>query len=111
MKKEEKQPKNLEECYAALSEKFSTDELAKFMACSEDELIKYHMGLGMWMRNNWGLWEGGELQEYFKAMGIWHADDMSGIIIDSFHRHLCGSPIKLDEQAQYYKDYWKKYDK
>lgn len=28
---------------------------------SEQDMIRYHMGLGMWMRNNWGLWGGSRL--------------------------------------------------
>ena len=37
-------------------------------------------------------------------------DDMSGIILDSFWRHLNQKPIKLDEQVKYYQDYWKKHE-
>ena len=32
---------------------------------SRDETIKYHHGLGVWLRNNWGLWGGSRLQKYF----------------------------------------------
>lgn len=24
----------------------------------KDELFQLHFGLGMWIRNNWGLWKG-----------------------------------------------------
>jgi hypothetical protein len=41
------------------------------------------------------------------ASVIRHPDDMSGIILDSFCRHLNGNPIKLDEQVKHYQDYWK----
>jgi hypothetical protein len=39
--------------------------------------------------------------------GIFHPDDMSGIILDSFWRHLHSQPIKLEEQTAYYQEYWK----
>jgi hypothetical protein len=35
---------------------------------------------------------------------------MSGIILDSYHRHLLDQPINLEEQIKFYKDYWKKSD-
>ena len=75
---------------------------------TEDDMTQYHMGLGMWMRNNWGLWGGSRLAAWFNAQGINHPDDMSGIILDSFWRYLNGKPIKLDEQVKYYQGYWKK---
>jgi len=62
----------------------------------------------MWMRNNWGLWRGSRLSKYFNEMGVFHPDDMSGIILVSYHRYLTGNEIKLEEQIKYYQDYWKK---
>ena len=60
------------------------------------------------MRNNWGLWDkDSDLHKYFLSIGIWHADDASGIISESFARQLRGEPINLEEQVQHYKDYWK----
>jgi hypothetical protein len=68
----------------------------------------YHMGLGMWMRNNWGLWkENTKLWQFFNQKGIFHADDMSGIIFESFWRYLNNKPINLNEQVSYYIKYWK----
>jgi hypothetical protein len=62
----------------------------------------------MWIRNNWRLWGGSRLSKYFNDLGIFHPDDMSGIILNSYHRFLLGQDIKLDDQIDYYKDYWKK---
>ena len=62
------------------------------------------------MRNNWALWKGSELSRWFNEKGIHHPDDMSGIIFDSFWRHLNNQPLKLEEQIKYYQDYWKKAD-
>ena len=53
----------------------------------------------MWIRNNWGLWAGeGELYSWFKNNGINHPDDMSGIIIRSFHRFKHNIDINLEDQ-------------
>ena len=46
-----------------------------------DDMITYHMGLGMWMRNNWGLWGGSRLQKYFIDKGFTHPDNMSSVIL------------------------------
>jgi hypothetical protein len=62
----------------------------------------------MWMRNNWGLWGGSRLAKWFNNQGVKHPDDMSGVILDSFWRHLNDKPIKLEEQVKHYQDYWKK---
>ena len=34
-------------------------------------------------------------------------DDMSSIIITSYYRYLNNLPINLNEQVEYYKEYWK----
>ncbi len=72
-------------------------------AGSEDDMALYHHGLGTWIRNNWGLWEGSRLSVWFQKKGIEHPDIMSGIILTSFWRHLNGKPIGLEEQFRYYR--------
>jgi hypothetical protein len=101
-------PKNLEDCFKELEKMLPPDLIAEMKTETEDNMVKYHRGLGMWMRNNWGLWSGSRLAKYFNALGIRHPDDMSGIILDSFWRHLNNKPIQLKEQIRYYQNYWKK---
>jgi hypothetical protein len=67
-----------------------------------------HFSLGMWLRNNWNLWRGGPMVDFFKEHGIWHADDMSAIILCSYTRMLKNEDVKFEEQVQFYKDYWAK---
>jgi hypothetical protein len=99
-------PKDLDEALVELKQMLDPSVLSEFKQGKEAELVKYHFGLGMWMRNNWGLWTGSRLADYFRSLGIVHPDDMSGIIITSFYRHLKGKPVKLDEQVARYKEYW-----
>jgi hypothetical protein len=80
----------------------------KVLRATEDDMIDYHMGFGMWMRNNWGLWGGSRLAEFFNGIGIHHPDDMTGIILHSYWRKLHGKPIDLDGQVKHYKEYWQK---
>jgi hypothetical protein len=101
-------PKDLDECFAQLEKLLSKKTIAKMKSGPEGDMALYHHGLGMWMRNKWGLWKGSRLKKWFNDKGIRHPDDMSGIILDSFWRHLNKKRIKLEEQIAHYQDYWKK---
>ena len=54
------------------------------------QFVDLHFGMGMWIRNNWGLWGHSRLQKYFLKHGVWHADDMSSIIIGEYLNYLQG---------------------
>lgn len=108
-KTENNKPVNLEEAVEQLKIIHHDSTKQKIIAMTEDEFIaSAHMGLGMWVRNNWGLWKGNELAESFNSIGIYHPDDMSGIILTSYYRELHEQEWKVDEQVKYYQDYWKK---
>jgi len=101
-------PENLDGCFTELETMLMPEFIRKIQDGKEADMIQYHMGLGMWIRNNWGLWKGLRLAKWFNTQGIEVPDDMSGIILTSFWRHLHGKPIQLDEQVKVYRDYWKK---
>lgn len=73
---------------------------------TESEMAMLHFGVGLWMRNNWGLWSDSRLAAYFKGIGVNHPDDMSGIILKSYWRQEHHLPINLEQQVRYYKDFW-----
>lgn len=56
-----------------------------------------HFGIGMWMRNNWGLWSYSRLACYFTERGIDHPDDMSGFILKTYRLRLSGNDSELKE--------------
>lgn len=99
-------PKNLKECFVALTKATSDEDREKFMLMPEKEVCGFHFFPGMRIRNEWGLWNGSMLAKYFNRLGVYHADDMSGMILESYWRHLNGLPLKLREQARGYHDYW-----
>ena len=101
-------PKDLEDAFIELKTMLSPALLNEIRLKSEKGMIDYHHGFGTWLRNNWGLWAGSRLAQYFKQLGINHPDDMSGIILTSFWRHLHSQPIELEEQVEFYKEYWRK---
>lgn len=98
-------PADLEESFVELKNMLHPKFVEKYKK-GEITSVELHMGLGMWMRNNWGLWAGERLAKYFHGLGIFHPDDMSSIILTSFERHLNEKPLELEKQVQGYKDYW-----
>lgn len=104
-------PKDIEDCCRQIDSFLSDSMKAKAKQWTENEFSsRAHMGLGMWMRNNWQLWGGSRLSKYFNLLGIYHPDDMSGFILDSYHRYLTGNAINLEEQIKFFQDYLKKKD-
>ena len=118
-------PKSIAEAHMYLDAYLADKDT--FKNISEDEACGIgHMTLGRWMRNTWSLWWSKELYErvkdnspeypsvkpeiveMFNDLGIHHADDMSGIIIKSYHRKLNGVEYNLEEDVneiiQFYKD-------
>ena len=105
--KEKKIPTTLAEAHAELERDFPAEELKKIDAMkSEDEMIEYHFGLGMGIRNSWGLWGGSPLSKHMQELGFTHADDMSGVILETFWCKRHGKPFRLKERAAEYAAYW-----
>lgn len=101
-------PKDLEDCFVQIDKMLNDSLKTEFKKISEDDFTeKTHFGLGIWMRNNWSLWEGYRLSKYFNDREIYHPDDMSGIILTSYHRKLTNKNIDLENQINYHKTYWK----
>ena len=101
-------PKDLSECFVQLNKLLSDSLKVKAKALNEKEFTaRMHLSLGTWMRNNWGLWQGSRLSRYFNKKGIYHPEDMSGVILTSYYRHLNGRDIDFNEQVIYYQNYWK----
>lgn len=100
-------PETLEEAFEKLDAMFDTPE-------EREELIKngpvpYHMGLGMWMRNNWGLWSGdsGIAKQLKEEYRLQHPDDMSGLILESYWLRIQGKPLEIEKQVAKYAEYWR----
>src|SRR2546423_14362300 len=65
-------PKDLEDCFVELEKMLNPNLISEMKQKSEDDMIEYHHSLGMWIRNNWGLWAGSRLSQYFNQLGIRH---------------------------------------
>ena len=100
-------PADLDACFKQIDGFWNDSTKTEIKNWSEDELIaNTHFGFGMWIRNNWCLWGGSRLSKHFNDLGIFHPDDMSSIILTSYHRYLNGEDIELQHQIDYHKAYW-----
>jgi len=100
-------PKNLDEAITQLDILFADSTKNQIINLTEEKFLgNTHFSTGMWIRNNWGLWKGKELAKYFNDLGIFHADDMSGIILTSYYRYLHNQDLRIEEQISYYQEYW-----
>lgn len=90
-------PTDLNSCFVQL-DKLLNDTLKQNIRSKKTEidLAEYHFGLGLWMRNNWGLWGGSRLQVYFQNKNVKHPDNMSGLILVAYNKYLNGQAIDVD---------------
>jgi len=94
-------PKNIEECFLELDKILKKDDIKilKELESKNECSWKYHMGLGLYIRNNWGLWADSRLQKYLKERFCFDADDMSSMILGLYWEWLNGIDVN-----------WKKFD-
>lgn len=74
----------------------------------EYESSAFHYNLGQEIRNQWKLWQRNTiLYNYFwNKYKIWHADDMSSIILDQLEANLKGESFDIDKEVRNYHIYW-----
>jgi hypothetical protein len=92
-------PKDLEDCFRELDKLLTENNREKF---GETMPAYYHMGLGTNLRNRWGLWSSSRLREFFLDLGITHPDDMSSIILNSYHHYVNGNEVTVERQLSKY---------
>ncbi len=99
-------PKDIDDCFVELNKILEYKGSEGLKNGTENNMYFQHSYLGRDLRNEWGLWSGSQLSKWFNKKGIEHPDDMSGIILISYWRHLNSKPIKLEEQIKESQDYW-----
>ncbi len=101
-------PQNLDDAFKELDALLPAAARADIKLVHKDKMSIYHHGLGMWLRNNWGLWKGLRLAQYFKALGFTHPDDMSSALLNAYWSRLHGQKSDIAKQAAEAKEYWDK---
>lgn len=102
-------PTTLDDAYAVLESVLKIDEeYEAFKECNFGDLVKYHWGLGRWIRNEFGLWEKKELFDNLKELGLLHPKDMSQVIIESYHAKIneADDTYDIDDEVIKYNEYW-----
>ena len=90
----------LDSILSAEDKQYATDSLSL-----EDFVASSHFGLGMWMRNNWGLWGGSRLQRYFNDRQVIHPDAMSHEILKAFYKKkIKGMEYSVEEDIEHDND-------
>lgn len=79
-------PADLEDAIKMLDKELDAKE--KIRLRDSSDFFDQHFGLGMWIRNNWGLWSGSRLKKYFLQHGYWDADYISGVIVGKYLEYL-----------------------
>ncbi len=79
-------PKTVDEAVTRLLAEMNDAEKAELRATKKEELIMYHMGWGVAIRNEFGLWKGNT--ELMADCHKQHPDDASGVIIEAVWQKL-----------------------
>jgi len=99
-----KVPSNLKEAFDILDK---IEGLNLWVLDEENAAVaSAHHGIGRVIRNDWGLWSNGNMKTFFNKIGITHPDDMSSIILTSYHRYRNNKPINISKQVNYYRKLW-----
>jgi hypothetical protein len=101
-------PRDLDQAVKALDAIVNPVEKTNFKNKAEKKGVsEWHMSFGLIIRNKWIRNDkGSALRNYFNRLGVSHPDDMSSIILTSYHRQLNNKPIDIKQQLITYKKYW-----
>ena len=102
----DKVPRNLDEAVQFLKDAIESPEEREQL----QDTAGLHFGLGMYLRNNWSLWDRETvLVRWFKEnLGLVHGDDLSGTILEALAASLRGEEFDAKEHVKTYIEHWKK---
>ncbi|MEJ7559371.1 MAG: DUF6794 domain-containing protein [Pedobacter sp.] len=100
-------PKNLHECLTELDKIVDFEGKKQVLDPKDAWQLNSHMGgLGMWIRNNWGINGGSRLSKYFHDRNIGTGtsgnDEISGVIITQYIKWLKGDNKSWKEWEKEY---------
>jgi hypothetical protein len=70
----------------------------------EGVTIELHDSLGLWIRNNWGLYDKGALYQDLAKRGLRYPDDMSALVLTSWWRRIHGRPLDVAGQVKVFQE-------
>ncbi len=102
------QPVNLKEAVSQLKKIYPNKRKKEFLSLSEDQYINQaRWEMEKTLRKKWKLKRKNVLTEYFQSLGIYHSNDMIGIILTCYYRELRREDWKLEAQIEHYQNYWR----
>ncbi len=98
----------LDDAHSRLEKELDAETLKEIDSLkSMDDMDEYHFSLGMYIRNEFGLWKAdSELHDYLVGLGMRHPDDMSSVILESFWCRRHGVEYDLAGKVKKYAEYW-----
>lgn len=95
-------PKDIEDCFFELNKILDDSIKEEFRREEEENIVGvYHMGLGRFLRNHWSLWHDSRLAKYLLEKDLRSADDMSCLVLMSYHRFLNNKDIEIENQIEF----------
>jgi hypothetical protein len=92
-------PTDLDDCFRQIDNNWTAAAKTKVLTIEENDFCTAEeVRTGVWIRANW--LSGGRLQKYFNDLGVNNTDDMSEIILRSYHRYLHKRDIDISKQVQ-----------
>lgn len=95
-------PMNIEDAISQLDFMLPEDFKVKAREMEENDFrARAHSSFGLThIRNGWELYNDSRLYWYFRNLGIDYVDDMSGLVVVSYYRHLNNLDIRLEQQIE-----------
>jgi len=78
----------IQNSFPMIEKLFTKEDLSEFKNAPLSDLYRYHLGLGIWIRNNLLCPKENLLYSLFLESGIKHKDEMSSFIIKLFHYNI-----------------------
>jgi len=96
-------PKELKYSFEYLNEVWSPEDIEIFKNIKENDTTpnNLHFGIGLHLRNNLLRHhaKSDTIVAYFNSLGITHYDYMSGLILYSYHQHLNGENVYIQDKV------------
>ncbi|GAA4038025.1 hypothetical protein GCM10022386_24890 [Flavobacterium cheonhonense] len=83
-------PKDLKDCFLTLDKTLSEQDKSTIRNAKNksEVLLITDDSLGRWIRNNWRLWGGSRLSNYFHERNVSEPEEMSAIILEFYYEWL-----------------------
>ena len=91
-------PRDIDDALIKLMELTNEDARLPLLKIDEHTMAKkLYFGLGRWMEYNWNFEEGSRFSHYLRQKGLTYTEDMTRCMLITFHRHITGKHLNIDD--------------